>query len=262
MPYAHRLQGSRFELKYIISEDLVRPLRDFARSYLEPDEHADPKRNWEYEIHSLYLDSPSFTLCRATMHSNKNRFKLRIRFYDSSPDSPVFFEIKRRVAEVVLKQRARVRRDAVGELLAGHWPRRSHLADASENGNDDFGAIQQFCSLRDSLGADGVAYVSYLREAYVTAHDNSVRVTFDRLIHGTPFDGKFGMSDPAPEQAYPDIGGIVLELKFTDRFPNWLRQMVQAFHLHRVSMAKYVKCVEALFHQRPRLRPVTWELHA
>ena len=101
-----------------------------------------------------------------------------------------------------------------------------------------------------------MAYVSYLREAYVTAHDNSVRVTFDRLIHGTPFDGKFDMNDSAPEQqAYPDIGGIVLELKFTDRFPNWLRQMAQA-------MAKYVKCVEALFHQRPRLRPVTWELHA
>ena len=261
MPYAHRLQGSRFELKYIIDEELVRPLRDFARGYLEPDEHADPKRNWEYPIHSLYLDSPSFALCRATMHSKKNRFKLRIRFYDTSPEAPVFFEIKRRVAEVVLKQRAKVRRDAVPELLAGRWPSPSHIADVSGNG-DYFGALQQFCALRDMTHAEGVVYVSYLREAYVTPHDNSVRVTFDRCINGTPCSGKFDMDSLRFDRAYPEIGGVVLELKFTDRFPNWMHQMVQTFHLHRISMAKYVRCVETLFHQRPRLRPVTWELHA
>ena len=122
MPYAHRLQGSRYELKYLLDEPLVRPLRDFARSYLQLDEHADPRRGNEYEVHSLYLDSPALKLCRATLQGQKNRFKLRIRFYDFRPESPVFFEVKRRVSDVILKQRAAVRRDAVDRLLAGLAP--------------------------------------------------------------------------------------------------------------------------------------------
>jgi len=42
------------------------------------------------------------------------------------------------------------------------------------------------------------------------------------------------------------VPGIVLELKFTDRFPNWMRQMVQTFNLFRTSMAKYVTCAMAM----------------
>jgi hypothetical protein len=45
---------------------------------------------------------------------------------------------------------------------------------------------------------------------------------------------------------HPEIAGVILELKFTDRFPIWLRQMVRHFDLVRVSMAKYVSCVMAL----------------
>ena len=260
MPYVHRLQGSRYEYKYIIDETLVKPLREFAGCYLMPDQHADPKRNWEYEIHSLYLDSPAMALCRATMHSKKNRFKLRIRFYDYSPDSPVFFEIKRRVAEVVLKQRAKVRRDAVLELLAGHWPNRSHLAGGPEDG-DDFGALQQFCSLRSTLNAGGVVFVSYLREAYETAHDNSARMTFDRCIYATPYEGTLDLRESL-ERGHPEIGGIVLELKFTNRFPNWMGDMVEAFELHRLSMAKYVRCVESVAADRLRFAARAWELPA
>ncbi len=62
MAYGHKLQGSRFEYKYVINEALARPVRDFARGHLIPDEYADPKRNYEYDVHSLYLDSPSMSL--------------------------------------------------------------------------------------------------------------------------------------------------------------------------------------------------------
>lgn len=255
MPYAHRLQSSRFELKYIISEGLVRPLREFASSYLEPDEHADPKNGWEYNVHSLYLDSPTLALCRATMQGHKNRFKLRIRFYDFSPESPVFFEIKRRVSDVILKRRAKVRRDAVAGLLAGHWPDGSEVAKGG-----DFGALQEFCSLRDMLRADGKAFVSYLREAYVTPNDNSVRMTFDRRIYGTPYEGSFDMT-ASHDAVYPKVDGVVLELKFTDRFPNWMREMARVFDLERTSMAKYVACVRKLAASRAWVRVGLQELH-
>jgi hypothetical protein len=42
----------------------------------------------------------------------------------------------------------------------------------------------------------------------------------------------------------PDIKGVILEIKFTDRFPCWTRDMVQMFGLSRQSMPKYCECVE------------------
>ena len=96
------------------------------------------------------------------------------------------------------------------------------------------------------LAADGKLFVSYLREAYVTPRDDAVRVTFDRLVRATPHDGNPRLDLAGRRGLCPKIDGIVLELKFTDRFPNWMRQMVEIFDLQRVSMAKYVSCVQCL----------------
>ncbi|KKK73077.1 hypothetical protein LCGC14_2897470, partial [marine sediment metagenome] len=62
MPFQHSLQASRFELKYIIDERCATGVRDFVRSYLEPDGFADPNRGNSYGISSLYLDSSELFL--------------------------------------------------------------------------------------------------------------------------------------------------------------------------------------------------------
>ena len=46
--------------------------------------------------------------------------------------------------------------------------------------------------------------------------------------------------------AHPNVGGVILELKFTDRFPRWMRLMIRTFDLQRRSMAKYVVCVRRM----------------
>ena len=33
---------------------------------------------------------------------------------------------------------------------------------------------------------------------------------------------------------------VILELKFTDRFPNWFRDLVESYHLMQCGAAKYV----------------------
>ena len=248
MAYEHRLQNSRFELKYVIDERLVRPVRDFARSYLQPDEHADVNNGCQYVVHSLYLDSPSYALCRSTMQGLKNRFKLRIRYYDDSPDSPAFFEIKRRIDDVILKQRAIAHRGAVGRILRGQWPEWSDLVHQR---SADYGAMQRFCSLRDTIQADGRVFVSYMREAYVTPDNDTVRMTFDRQIACTPYAHGCSLAR-TQETLDPGVEGVVLELKFTERFPKWMGRMVRTFDLERTSMAKYVACV--LCYRRPGYR--------
>ncbi len=242
MSYTHRLQGSRFELKYIVTESTACGVRDFALQYLEPDPHADPARNCEYDVHSLYLDGPDLRLCKSTLYGFKNRHKLRIRFYDESPETPAFLEIKRRQDDVILKQRVPVRRSGVTRVLQGFWPAHEDIMDVSPRGQS---ALAEFCRLRDNIRAQGKCFVSYRREAYVTPRDDTLRVTFDRRVHGVWYggDGTLAMRD---RRVYPPIRGVILEIKFTNRFPVWMREMARHFNLDRQSMAKYVACLAAL----------------
>src|ERR1044071_6006502 len=113
-----RLQTQRFELKHLVSEDSARAVRQFVRCYLQPDEFAATLPNYSYPVHSLYLDSPDLVTYQAVQPREKNRFKLRIRYY-SDKDRAVYFEIKRRTNEVISKMRAKVRREAVEPLLRG-----------------------------------------------------------------------------------------------------------------------------------------------
>src|SRR3954467_6035275 len=122
-----RMQQQCFELKYIISEETALLVRDFVRRYLEFDEYSVGRPNYSYPVHSLYLDSDDLSLYWQTINGNKNRYKLRLRFYNDIPDTPIFFEIKRRMNNCILKQRAAVRREAVPLLLSGQLPEESHL---------------------------------------------------------------------------------------------------------------------------------------
>jgi SPX domain protein involved in polyphosphate accumulation len=238
-PFAHTMQSSRFELKYLIDENCARAVSEFLRCYLVPDRYAADRPNCEYPVCSLYLDSRDLALYRATLHGERNRFKLRIRYYDDRAESPAFFEIKRRLDKVIVKQRAAVRRSQVARLLAGHLPTAGDLLD---DGNGQMGALQRFCDLRHSVAADGRVFVRYMREAYVSPTDNSLRITFDRDLAGGAFEG-----DASPASVFrwsrAPVDRVILEVKFTDRFPDWIRHMVSVFNLTWCSVAKYVHCV-------------------
>jgi len=243
------LQRSRYELKYIIQEPTAREVRGFARNHLMPDPYASVANHYSYNIYSVYLDDAGKSLMNQTLEGLKNRFKLRVRFYDNDSSHPVFFEVKRRVNDVIVKVRAKVRRDAADRLMRpfGGWPDRSDLA--SPDDDRSFSALTKFCQLRDKLECGPSALVAYNREAWCSPEDDSVRVTFDRALEAAPYDPdrtfRLVRDDDwiKPIMQYP---GVVLELKFTDRFPNWMRQMVRTYNLFRTSMAKYVTCALAM----------------
>src|SRR5678815_2419976 len=121
-----RMQQSRFELKYHINEETASRVRDFVRCYLNMDEFSVGKPDYSYPVHSLYLDSDNLELYWRTVNGDKNRYKLRVRYYSDNPKSPVFFEIKRRMKDVILKQRCGVTHEAVPLLLAGQLPDPAH----------------------------------------------------------------------------------------------------------------------------------------
>lgn len=271
-----KMQQQRLELKYLISERKAEQMRDYIRCYLEPDEFAATRPDHTYPVHSLYLDSDDLKTYWETINGTKNRFKLRIRYYDDHPDHPVFFEIKRRMNNCILKQRGGVKREAVDMLFAGHLPESGHLTSQNPK---SLVALQRFCHKMSGISAAPKAHIFYQREAWMSPYDNSVRVTFDREVC-CERDLTTRLPATVDYPVYPFRPQVILELKFTVKadkhslwnledniqvtldgkrsYPPWFEDMVQTFDLVQVGVAKYVEGVAAAgecFFEDSRLDP-------
>ena len=241
-----RMQRQRFEFKYLLTEEEAVRAGDFIDAYLERDPNSRRQADRAYDVHSLYLDSDNLDTYWWTVNGSKNRFKLRLRYYDDQPDGPLYFEIKRRMNEIILKRRARVRKEAAPWILEGQPPEPGWLlAETPES----LEAVLQFTRLAERLGARPKVHVAYRREAWVDPRSDGVRATLDRRVaaeaQATP---RFPARLKKP--LFPFGRVVILELKFTDRFPNWFRELVEAFDLVRCGGAKYCMGVTAIGEKR------------
>ncbi|MFP4380088.1 MAG: VTC domain-containing protein [Candidatus Sumerlaeia bacterium] len=232
----------RFEAKYIITETEAACVLDYLSPWLESDRHT--KRGVSYDINSLYLDSEKLGLYWSSALGEKNRMKLRIRAYSEESDAPVFLEIKRRVNQVILKQRTRLRREAMRDLLAGKTLDAGALAHPTERERDNYYA---FRDCLEHICARPAAFVRYDREAYVSRLEEPVRVTFDRNLCCLPCDHYAeDMWKKNTDWLPVDAASVILEIKFTNAFPAYVARVVQRFGLRQTSFAKYVHCMNAL----------------
>jgi hypothetical protein len=247
--------SSRFELKYVIEEPRAVAVADFLSSYLRPSEHNGSGPIRGHPVISLYLDSPDFFFFRQAFTGLKNRMKLRIRFYDDEWKRPAFLEIKRRVSEVICKDRAMMTRDGVREILTAGWPNQPYRADWTHliHGKRRQDVNDDFWMFANTARAFGSIYVSYYREIYESPEDEELRVTLDRYIHGSRYDGSGRMQVPKrgwrpylpPYLAPFRKDGVILELKFDNQAPRWMFDLVKIFNLRQVAVCKYVACMYA-----------------
>ncbi len=241
------MQLQRFELKYRMDhESTALAIRDFVGSFLEVDEFGATMPNFSYPVHSLYLDSPGLKTYWDTINGDKNRFKLRLRFYENRPDAPVYFEIKRRINNIIAKQRGGVKREAVDALLAGQLPEPGHLVSRDPK---HLVALQNFCRLMNVTEARPKTHIAYLREAWLSQQDNAVRVTLDREVR-TELEPTTWLSTHMRNPVLVFGRQIILELKYTSRFPNWFADLVRHFGLAQCGAAKYVDGVNQIGVQR------------
>lgn len=245
-----RLQTQRFELKYLVTESTARAVQQFVRCYLKPDDFAATLPGYSYPVHSLYLDSAALATYQAVQCGEKNRFKLRIRYY-SATDEVVFFEIKRRMNDSITKLRANVLRSTVRPLLNGEPPQLLHLA--KPNGKQ-LVALREFCRLLHKLDATPRSHVAYSREAWMSPTNNSIRITFDRQVQCAP-EFEAGLHTRLDQAVLPFGNKVVLELKFVDRLPTWCNEMIRVFGLVRGGAPKYAQGVFLLGEDRVAKRP-------
>jgi hypothetical protein len=225
----------RFEYKYYLSESKAAAVENFIQPYIHPDRYCKLQPTGSYPIVSLYLDSPDMKLCRESVVGKQNRFKLRIRGYSDDLAYPKFFEIKRRINTIIVKDRHRVFHRDVAKLLSGGPLPEQYYSTEQE-------ALKQFLYYQDFLHARPLVLVRYNRRAYEDDSETRVRVTFDRQLSFKVTKKPEVVLGGSGWQMMP-LHGVILEIKFTSKFPAWLTRMVRCMEIQQQSFSKYVHCV-------------------
>lgn len=230
---------SRFECKYVVDRQQLPELRAFISPFMRPDRFAALHDDRRYPVCSLYLDSDDLALYQQTVNGERDRFKLRARTYSDRPDSPVFLEIKRKVNNVVQKRRARVDRATARHVM-------NHELHRVQGGGLEPGAardIEHFADRARRLEAKPVLRVKYMREAYESDAGDPVRITVDTdLCHAVSLDGAL---DHGPGRwVSTPVDGVIVEIKFTERFPTWVSDLVRMLALKQQPVPKYILSVD------------------
>ncbi|HKQ63336.1 MAG TPA: polyphosphate polymerase domain-containing protein [Candidatus Polarisedimenticolaceae bacterium] len=231
---------SRYECKYRISPLIVPELRHFIQPFVEPDYFAALHPDYRYAISSLYLDSDDLLIYGQTLGGLKNRFKLRVRSYSDEPDRPVYCELKQKLNNIVSKLRAPLtREDAVRWLRHGTRP---------PGGGAQPEAFERFAQLAARIGARPFLRVRYMREAYESRGLDPVRITLDtQLAYAVSLHGELALQHGRWVDAA--VADVVLEIKFTERFPPWVHDVVRSFGLKQQPVPKYSLSVERLLEE-------------
>lgn len=248
-----RMLACRYELKYLVPMSLAAAVEAYIRPHIRLDRYSQVRPGGYYPIVSQYLDSPDLKLFRESAEGKANRIKLRIRSYSDEPVSPCFLEIKRRINTVIVKSRARLGRGDVPRVLAG-------LPGPAGMPVRDREVLRQFQLYRTLLQAGPMARVRYLRKAYEDDSHSRVRITLDRQLCCHVDDTATVRLDGAGWQAL-SIRDVVLEIKYTGRYPAWLVRMIQVLDLRQQSVSKYccsIRQASLLGIRAPRIAEVPW----
>jgi len=245
-------QSGRYELKYVVDEQRASAIGEYVSKFLRPSPHNQRGVVRGHPVISLYLDSPDFIFFHQAFNGQRNRTKLRIRIYDNDWSRPAFLEIKRRVGEMIVKERAMITREGVRQMLTRgggafiYLPDSSHLIHGKRRAN----ILNNFVNLCNCHAARGAIYVSYLREIFAAPDNDELHITVDRQIRGTLYDGSGRLTVPIsgtlPNLRYWYFNDVIVELKFEGACPKWMEYLVRTFDLERRSVCKYCTCVDGM----------------
>ncbi len=164
----------------------------------------DPHSDGKYQVTSLYWDADDLKLANQTREGVRKRFKLRVRHYGDEHHNQ-FTEVKSRVGCSISKTRD----------------------------------PDTFNMLAERIHAKPYLWVRYQREAWVSPWGENVRLTFDTDLEVCP-----GMDEIPPADGWryvPLENPVILELKFNEAYPLWMRKMAETLCLKRVSCSKYAQ---------------------
>lgn len=221
-------KGYRHELKYYIKHSDYILLSKKLRETLQSDENTDA--NGEYFIRSLYFDDLNDSAFRQKLDGIDNRDKFRIRIYNLSAKI-IKFECKHKDGGYIKKDAISISGEEYQRIMTGDY---SFLLKR----NEPF-AKRLFAEFATKRIQPRVI-VDYMREPYVFPHQD-VRITFDKDVR-TAYRSVDMFNKNLP--TYPVIteGDMVLEIKFNEYLPTYIRSLLQIDAPLRSAVSKYCLC--------------------
>lgn len=237
----------RYELKYLISVDMVEPISRYVEVYCDLDYFSQISQDLYYKINSLYLDSPSLFLLRSKESANAFSFNMRIRSYGDGSEPPYFFEIKYKLREFVRKRRAKVELSNWHEILESDQIPEFIEGESLQN-------LENFLYMKMSYNVEPAILTQYRRKAYISRTDDYARVTFDRdLKFQEMYDWSVRPDDrdlshyDIPELFENPGRNVILELKCEKKIPIWMLDLIRHFQLERGSFSKFGGSMSVLY---------------
>lgn len=216
----------RNEWKYILRNQDIALLESRISNVLELDPHT-PKEG-RYLIHSLYFDDYKDTSLYTTAAGLSKRYKWRIRYYGDDLKY-IVLEKKEKINSRCHKKSCKITTKEYYSIVQGN------ITDIVYDTKKD---------LIKELACDMLIYnykpkviVDYERIAYVEEITN-VRVTFDMKISASYEIEKF-LSRNYTKYYLHNSGENILEVKFDDILPSYIRNIIESHNFIQTSFSKY-----------------------
>lgn len=216
----------RNEWKYNLTNQELSLLKSRLSEVMELDPHTPEKGR--YVIHSLYFDDYKDTSVYTTNSGLSKRFKWRIRFYDEDL-SYIVLEKKEKLYSRCHKKSCRLTLDEYQIIVSGN------ITDLVYDTKKDL--IKELA--RDMMLYDyrPKVIIDYERIAFVEEITN-VRITFDMKISAS-YDLEHFL-DGDYEKFYINPSGVnLLEVKFDDILPSYIKKIVESYNFKQTSFSKY-----------------------
>lgn len=219
----------RHEYKFLIDERDRAELYFRIKGLLLPDPHAGPEGS--YWIRSVYFDDYRDSCFYQNEDGVDIRAKYRIRIYNVS-DQSIRLERKSKRNGMTCKESAALTRAQCETLLGG-----TPLSLSAPQAREYPEVLRQFLVLMMSRGLRAKTIVEYERIPFVYPRGN-VRITFDRNISSSLETARFFERDTL---RYPVLrsGQQLLEVKFDEYLPTFVRDRLEIGRLRQTSFSKY-----------------------
>lgn len=213
----------RHELKYICSQKQLDEIKLSLDNVLLPDPNQG---EFGYNIKSLYFDTVGDRLFNETLSGVDNRYKFRIRVYNSS-DQLIKLEKKISINNLKTKEDLTISRKQFINILDNKYEYGCKLMD-------EMNYLNKIELLKPKL------IVEYDRYAYVSEVGN-VRITLDRNIRYS--ENVYGLFDKnIPTIPILPINRHILEVKYDGVLPGYIAKLLNIYKLERSSFSKYALC--------------------
>lgn len=225
----------RHELKYLISKKDQHLVRQRMRDLLQLDKHV---QNDSYTIRSLYFDDYWNSAYEDKEAGILIRKKYRIRIYNYS-DSMIKLERKRKHGAYIYKEDAPLTREEFHKILNGDY---AFLLKSPHPLCREFYVE---CTVNRMSPR---TIVDYEREPWIL-EAGTVRVTFDEHVRAAI--GSFDIFDPTlPALEVLETDKLVMEVKYTEFYPDIVKELIPADATEYTAVSKYVLCYDKSAYNR------------